>query len=205
MTQARENQREDHRPPLLPLLAEHGLLLQQDKTLPNVVGIVLGETLAASWWTHPRARLVFRCLCELADHADVLQTKLVDGKVTFVHRRLWAAVLAVATAQEPWQVQGLSREGRSLFEQVQAQGKCLAAGKVAKEIEHRLLVHAEQVHSESGAHKTCMETWQVWSERADFQTRLTPREGRAHLEMAVTALGGTPELLPWHGPPRKRR
>ena len=47
---------------VLRLLREHGLLLQQDKTLPNVVGLVAGEMLSRSWWDHPRAHIIFRCL-----------------------------------------------------------------------------------------------------------------------------------------------
>ena len=86
---------------LMRLLSEQGLLLQQDKVLPNVVALVTGETLSGSWWQHPQARAIFQSLGELADHPDVLLTKLVSGKVTLVHRRLWPAVLAVAIAREP--------------------------------------------------------------------------------------------------------
>ncbi|MGH9457127.1 MAG: hypothetical protein ACRD2J_05745 [Thermoanaerobaculia bacterium] len=42
-------------------LREHGLLLLQDKTLPSVVGILTGEALSGSWWSHPRAGAIFAC------------------------------------------------------------------------------------------------------------------------------------------------
>lgn len=182
---------------LVPWLAELGLLLQQDKFLPNVVTFITGESLSSSWWKHPQAHTVFRCLSELADHPDVLQTKLVAGKVTFVHRRLWPAVLAAATARAPWQLVGLSPAARKLLEQVESKGKTLAAGPPAQEIERRLLAHGEQVHTESGAHKTCVETWLSWSQRARCTTDLSPADGQAQLEEAVGAVGGEAELLPW--------
>ena len=35
---------------LLDSLSEHGLLLQQDKRLPSVIGVIVGGPLAGSWW-----------------------------------------------------------------------------------------------------------------------------------------------------------
>jgi hypothetical protein len=61
---------------VLASLAEHGLLLKQDKRLPNVVTILIGEALPTSWWSHAKAPLIFRVLSELGDHPDVLLTGL---------------------------------------------------------------------------------------------------------------------------------
>src|SRR5260370_32196211 len=93
---------------VLAALTANGLLLTQDKALPNVVGILTGESLRTSWWGHPKAHLIFSVLSELADHPDVLFTKLLYRKDTLVHRSLWSAVLAVAGAREQWQVPRLS-------------------------------------------------------------------------------------------------
>src|SRR5689334_12913302 len=60
---------------VLKSLAEAGLLLLQDKTIPCVVFLVAGERMAGSWWSHPSAGAIFRCLRDLQDHADVLETK----------------------------------------------------------------------------------------------------------------------------------
>ena len=81
---------------LLTRLREHGLLLQQDKRLPDVATAVAGEPIRGSWWAHPRAHAIFACLSELEQHPDTLATKLIAGKVTFIHRRLWPALVRVA-------------------------------------------------------------------------------------------------------------
>ena len=81
-------------------LRKAGLILTQDKVLPSVVSIVTGATPRGSWWSHPKGRQVFAVLTQLADDEDVVLTKLLDGKDTFVHRRLWPALLAVGSARE---------------------------------------------------------------------------------------------------------
>jgi hypothetical protein len=190
-------------PAVMRELTERELLLKQDKTLSSVVTMIAGGPLSASWWGHPRAREIFACLSQLADDPFVLVTKLVSRKVTFVHRKLWPAVLTVATAGEPWQFVGLSPDGRKLLEEVQARGAIVASGKLAAELETRLLVHGEQVHTESGVHRIRLESWDAWSSRQNTQSKLSPDEARARLNTAVRAIGGTGEELPWRT--RRRR
>src|SRR6266849_8631868 len=125
---------------VLAALGDKGLLLTQDKALPNVVGILTGESLRTSWWSHPKAHLIFSVLSELAEHPDVLFTKLLYRKDTLVHRSLWPAVLAVGSAREQWQVQGLSRDAKRLLERLdRGGGSVRAAGSPVKELEARLL------------------------------------------------------------------
>lgn len=80
---------------LLDAIAEHGVLLLQDKTLANAVTFMTGERLSGSWWSHPRAHEIFGAL-EALPEDQVIDTKLVGGRVTFVHRALWPDLLAVA-------------------------------------------------------------------------------------------------------------
>jgi len=82
---------------VLAALSQHGLLLKQDKQLPNVVTILTGEKLSTSWWSHPKGKLIFNVLRELEDHPDVLVAKLIAGKDTLIHRRLWPAFLAATS------------------------------------------------------------------------------------------------------------
>ncbi len=98
---------------LLAALEAAGIPLLQDRVLPGAATLVAGEPISGSWWADPRSHEIFRRVGELAEHPDVLVTKRVNGKVTFVHRRLRTAVLAVATGQEPWQPAGLSTEARA--------------------------------------------------------------------------------------------
>src|SRR5260370_30664127 len=108
-------------------LEEIGLLLLQDKKLPSAAGIMTGETLTTSWWSHPRSHEIFRCLETLED--DAVVTRLIAGKVTYVHRRLWPALLAVAMSNEPWQRAGPDATPR--------------------ELQERLALPAEEVHTPS--------------------------------------------------------
>ncbi|HEX9160089.1 MAG TPA: hypothetical protein VF980_00150, partial [Thermoanaerobaculia bacterium] len=79
-------------------LERYGLLLLQDKKLPSVATIFAGEPMSGSWWGHPRSHDMFRCLAELEDEA--LTTRLIRGKVTYVHKRLWPALAAAGVAVE---------------------------------------------------------------------------------------------------------
>ena len=185
---------------LLDEASRRGLLLLQDKSLPNVVSIVTGETVRGSWWAHPRSHEIFRRLNELGDHPDISFCKLISGKVTLVHRRLWPALLAVATSREPWQTAGLAPEARSLLRRVEKEGSAAASGKPVRELERRLLIFASEEHTETGAHRKVVEAWPRWAERVGLsgQAPLSAAEGRRRLEEAAEALGARASaLLPW--------
>jgi hypothetical protein len=183
---------------LLRTLESSGLLLLQDKTFPNVVTIVTGESVKGSWWAHPLGHQVFRAVNVLAARPDVVVTKLLGGKVTFVHKRLWPALLAVASAREPWQTAGLSPEAEALLEQVLREGGLVSSGQASREIESRLLLRGEQIHTELGHHETRLEAWNSWALRSGCKACGTAAQGRALLEQVVHDLGGSAENLPWH-------
>jgi hypothetical protein len=193
---------------LIAALETGGLLLLQDKSFPSAVGLITGESLAGSWWSHPRGDEIFEAVGMIAAHPDVLACKLYGGKVTFVHRTLWPAVLAVGQAGEPWQTASLSSEARSLLERIEREGSVTTSGKAAKEIESRLLAHGEQIHTEVGNHKIRLEPWSAWASRAGCTTTISTDRGRGRLVAAVVALGGTTKSLPWHAfesrPPLER-
>ncbi len=193
---------------LLSALEEHGLLLESDALLPSVAALVTGAPVKGSWWSHPKGRAIFAACGLLADDPDVLITKLVDGKVTYVHRRLWAPTLAVARAREPWQTRGLTPKARSLLRRVEAEGsiradRAGAKGRDAAELEQRLLVHSQSVHTETGAHQRMLETWEHWARGAKFRAReMDPGVARALLEEALASLNertGARARLPWEG------
>src|SRR5579872_4415844 len=135
-------------------LKKHGLLLLADANLPNVCALVAGERVRGSWWAHPRAQAIFEVDGALADHSDVLMTKLLSGKVTYIHRALWPPVVAVGRAREPWQMRDLSHDARTLLADVDRRpvepGRAMS--KPASELEANLLVYSEQFHGEAGAH-----------------------------------------------------
>jgi hypothetical protein len=190
---------------LLQALERGGLLLLQDKTFPNVAALVAGEAVSGSWWSHARGHEIFRAVSELARHPDVLVCKLIAGKVTFVQRRLWPAVLAVARSGESWQTAGLAAETRSLLEEVEREGSIVASGKAAQEIESRLLAHGEQIHTELGNHKIRLETWAAWSNRAGCEPDPSACDARSRLERIVVEAGGSLTSLPWCAARRAKR
>jgi len=155
--------------------------------LPSAVGIITGESLPGSWWSHPRAHEIFRKLEEL-DAA--IATKLIGGKVTFVHPKLLPALAAVGGARERWQIHSLSPAAKKLLARVDREGSVRASGAPAKELQERLLVNAHEQHTESGRHETVLEKWPP--------SKLTAEEGRHQLDRAATAIGAELHDLPWN-------
>lgn len=151
-----------------------------DPKLPSVCTLITGAPLGGSWWSHPLGQVIFQVNERLDDHKNVQIMKLISGKVTFVHRKLWSEVFAIGTAREPWQFKKLSAEAEALLKQIDASGSLTTAdvlktlkwtmklGDVARELEKRLLVVAMQFHSESGAHEKRLETWEHWARQVKF-------------------------------------
>lgn len=160
---------------VLTALRRRGLLLLHDAELPSVSGIVAGGPVRGSWWAHPKGHAIFRAANELHDRRDVVAVKLVKGKVTFVHRRLWPALQALARAAT---TRGLSPAARRLLRRV----PCRASGPAVRELERRLLVMTEQVHTETGAHELVVRPWSL---------RARPMALAAALEK-LGALGAAP-------------
>src|SRR5256885_2696771 len=78
----------------LDFIARHGVVLASGKgAVPNLAEAVAGEPIRGSWWGHKKGKEIFSALSAVADSPDVLCFRLVDGKITFVHRRLWPAVV----------------------------------------------------------------------------------------------------------------
>jgi hypothetical protein len=177
-------------------IAEHGLLLLQDKTALDVVSMLAGEKLSTSWWGHAAGQKIFACLERLDDDPGVLATRLVAGKITYLHRRLWPAFLAIAQSRASWQMNGLSAQASRMLESVKKAG-LRATGPAAKELQERLLVHAEQVHTEKGRHETQLETWSRAQKTRDVVAVTDLAAARAAIEAAVLAIGASVSSLPW--------
>ena len=180
-------------------LKRHGMLLKQDKQAPSVVGIVTGTSVRGSWWSHPQSHFIFSILSALEDDPEVAVTKLLNGKDTFVHKQLWPALLAVGRARENWQLQGLPDECIKLLQLVEhASDPVRATGSAAKELQVRLLVISQQVHTQSGRHEMALESWTAWSRRLGCKALKSSIEARHELERATQALGAPMRWLPWH-------
>jgi hypothetical protein len=81
----------------LRFVEQHGVVLASAHgPVPCVADAVAGQPIVGSWWAHPQGKAIFAALSELDDADDVRCFKLVDGKVTFVHRRVWPALARLA-------------------------------------------------------------------------------------------------------------
>lgn len=89
----------------LAFVQEHGVVLVSAKgTAPRLTEAIAGEPIAGSWWSHPRGREIFRVLTAVTGSGEVLVCRLVDGKLTLVHRRLWPALVRLADRFRPEQL-----------------------------------------------------------------------------------------------------
>jgi hypothetical protein len=183
---------------ILEALSNAGLLLNQDKRLPNVVTLLTGEAVSNSWWSHPQGRLIFAVLSDLSEHPDVLFSKLLNGKVTLIHRKLWPAFLSIALANEPWQTRGLSSRGQQLLASINKSKEPIkSSGPAVTELEVRLLAHARQVHTESGRHELLVEPWTHWSRGVRVKPLRSLSLAKEKLEQAAQAIGAPRSALPW--------
>ena len=182
-------------------LHEFGFLLLTDPSLPSVSRLVANAPVRGSWWSHESAQQIFTVSEMLEDHPDVLIVKLISEKVTFVHRELWRHIYSIGVAREEWQLKNLSPAAKQLLEALDAEGSLRKTGKAARELELRLLLHANQIHTESGAHAKVIETWDVWAKRARFRARATdPAAARRFFEKRLAELNanfGGKGRLPW--------
>ncbi len=77
----------------LAFVRKHGIVLMAARgPVPSLAEAIGGGAFRGSWWSHPKAQEMFRLFNAVSGSKQVLVCRLVDGKVTFVHRRLWPAL-----------------------------------------------------------------------------------------------------------------
>lgn len=88
----------------LAFVRKHGIVLQAGRSkparaapaIPSLAEAIVGGPIRGSWWAHRDSHAIFALLGAVSRSEDVLTCRLLDGKVTLVHRRLWPALVAVA-------------------------------------------------------------------------------------------------------------
>jgi hypothetical protein len=196
----------------LVLLGSAGLLMISDGRLESIAGLVTGGPVRGSWWGHERGKEIYATAEIVTDHKDVVVVKLVSAKLTCVHRIVWPALIAVATAGEDWQRAGLSDTARELLQRVEKAGELEPLPPKKKdadprlkaatlELEERLCLLSRSVHTSSGAHAKGLESWAHWASRAAVKgPRPTAAQARAALEESARHLDPERRLpvLPWN-------
>jgi hypothetical protein len=75
----------------------HGAVMESARgALPSLAKAIAGEQIHGSWWGHPKGHLMYQLFNDVRDSLDVLTCRLMDGKITLVHRRLWPALVRMA-------------------------------------------------------------------------------------------------------------
>jgi hypothetical protein len=81
----------------LAFIRKHGVVLEAAQgPVPSLAEVIAGETVRGSWWSHPKSHEIFVVTRAIRDSDDVLVCRLIKGKITFVHRRLWPALVRAA-------------------------------------------------------------------------------------------------------------
>jgi hypothetical protein len=81
----------------LAFVAREGIVLQAARgPVPSLAEAVAGGPIRGSWWGHPKGKQIFAAADAVSDSPDVLVCTLVEGRITFVHRRLWPALVRMA-------------------------------------------------------------------------------------------------------------
>ena len=64
--------------------------------VPGLASEIAGEPITGSWWGHDAAEQIWSLTRRLRKSDDILVCRLIGGKVTYVHRRLWPALVRLA-------------------------------------------------------------------------------------------------------------
>ncbi|MET0410214.1 MAG: hypothetical protein ABW217_02910 [Polyangiaceae bacterium] len=191
-------------------LERRGLLLLHDRALPSITTLVAGAPIAGSWWAHPKGNEIYQVVEELERGARAVALKLVNGKVTFVHRRLWPLLLAATGGESSARPSSAVRELLSLLEtgntlhvaELRRSGTRapVELKRAVEEIERRLLAFVTSEHTEGGKHEKVLQRWSDWARGHEVEAApVTPESARAELETIAVALStsGTRVRLAW--------
>lgn len=81
----------------LAFVRQHGVVLESAQgPVPSLAEAIAGAPIRGSWWAHPRSHLIFEITRAVRDSEKVLVCRLIRGKVTFVHERVWPALWRLA-------------------------------------------------------------------------------------------------------------
>jgi len=69
--------------------------------VPNLADTVAGEPIRGSYWGHPKGDEIFSMTRAIRGSKEILVCRLVKGKVTYVHARLWPALVRLQGSLAP--------------------------------------------------------------------------------------------------------
>ncbi len=63
---------------------------------PSLATTAAGEEIHGNWWGHAKGNEIFLLTRAIRRSPDVLVCRLIGGKITYVHRRLWPALVRLS-------------------------------------------------------------------------------------------------------------
>ena len=95
----------------LDFVREHGIVLVSAKgPVPRLTEYIVGEPIKGSWWAHPQSHAIFAILNAVSDSGQVLICKMIGGKATMIHQRLWPSLVRAAGNFAPEQIAQVVQE-----------------------------------------------------------------------------------------------
>jgi len=90
---------------------DQGVVLVSGKgAVSRLTEAIVGGPIKGSWWAHPRSHQIFAILQAVTHSKEILVCRLVDGKVTLIHRRLWPALVRIAGRFPPERIAQVREE-----------------------------------------------------------------------------------------------
>jgi len=81
----------------LTFVKRHGIVLESAHgPVVTFTDAVADERISGNWWSHPKSHQIFALTRLIRNSPEVLVCRLVDGKITYVHRRVWPALVRLA-------------------------------------------------------------------------------------------------------------
>jgi hypothetical protein len=77
-------------------------------SVPSLAHVVAGAPIRGSWWAHRKGKEIFLLSRVIRRSPDVLVCRLVGGKITYVHRRMWPALVLLAGRFSKERLSGLN-------------------------------------------------------------------------------------------------
>ena len=166
----------------LAFVKTNGVVLESGRgPVPSLAEAIAGKPIRGSWWAHPKGHEIFLCSRAVRESPDVLVCRLVEGKVTYIHRRLWPALVRLA---QELTASGKASRGRH-------PARTLGDEKLAwlDRLNTARLAAIQELHTPSGNHKVTATPFPDWVPEDVLRTakRLTRDEAARLLSLAPSA------------------
>jgi len=95
-------------------IEQHRVVLEAARgPRPNLAEAMAGQPIRGNWWKHKSGSEIFRATRAARESEQVLVCRLVGGKITYIHRRFWPAIVSLANLLDKKTIGALREEHSS--------------------------------------------------------------------------------------------